>query len=208
MLHPDTELRFVDSTIGYGVFATRLIPRGTITWVRDRLDQAFTPEAIAAFPTHYRDTLLKYTFIDARGHFVLCWDLARFINHSCDATCRSAGYEFELAVRDIHPGDELTDDYGSLNLDCDFPCSCGTPECRGVIRPRDLLQYADAWDRDVADPFRLIPRVAQPLWPFCDEQTAIMAALEGRTPIASVRANYVEVPPLSPPGSGQRPAAT
>jgi hypothetical protein len=139
---------------------------------------------------------------------VLCWDLARFINHSCDASCRSAGYDFELAVRDIHPGDELTDDYGSLNLEDDFPCSCRTPQCRSIIRPGDLLRYADAWDRDVADPFRLIPRVAQPLWPFCDEQAAITAALEGRTPIASVRANYVDVKSLFQPGSVHPPATT
>jgi hypothetical protein len=49
MLHPDTELRFVNRTIGYGVFATRMIPRGTITWVRDRLDQAFTPAQMGRF---------------------------------------------------------------------------------------------------------------------------------------------------------------
>ena len=95
MIHPDTELRFVNRSIGYGVFATRLIPRGTITRVRDRLDQAFTPAQIEAFPAHYRNTLLKYTFVDGRGEFVLCWDLARYINHSCDSTCRTAGFDFE-----------------------------------------------------------------------------------------------------------------
>ena len=39
MIHPDTELRYVNDAIGYGVFATRHIPCGTITWVRDHLDQ-------------------------------------------------------------------------------------------------------------------------------------------------------------------------
>jgi hypothetical protein len=29
VIHPDTELRFVSDEIGYGVFATALIPRGT-----------------------------------------------------------------------------------------------------------------------------------------------------------------------------------
>jgi hypothetical protein len=208
MIHPDTELRFVNRAIGYGVFATRLIPRGTITWVRDRLDQAFTPAQIEAFPAHYRDTLLKFTFVDGRGEFVLCWDLARYINHSCDASCRSAGFDFEVALRDIQPGDELTDDYGSLNLDYDFPCSCGTPQCRGVIRPDDLLTYADAWDRQAADPFRLIASVAQPLWPFSEEQAAITAALEGRTPIPSVKENYVNVPLLFSSRHAGRPIAT
>jgi hypothetical protein len=124
---------------------------------------------------------------------VLCWDLARYINHSCDANCRSAGFDFEVAIRDIHPGDELSDDYGSLNLEYDFPCSCGTPQCRGVIRPDDLLTYADAWDREMAEPFRLIARVVQPLWPFSEEQTAITAALEGNAPVPSVKESYVDV---------------
>ena len=98
MIHPDTELKFANPLIGYGVFATRFIPRGTITWVRDRLDQALTPAAIAQLPTMYHDIVLKYSFIDGAGRFVLCWDHARFVNHSCNPTCRSAGYDFEVAA--------------------------------------------------------------------------------------------------------------
>ena len=39
MIHTDTELRFVSPEMGFGVFATKLIPRGTLTWVRDDLDR-------------------------------------------------------------------------------------------------------------------------------------------------------------------------
>jgi hypothetical protein len=193
MIHPDTELRLVNPQIGYGVFATRFIPRGTITWVRDRLDQALTPAAIAQLPTVYHDIVLKYSFIDGAGRFVLCWDHARFVNHSCNPTCRSAGYDFELAVRDIAPGEELTDDYGSLNLEYDFTCSCGLPECRRQVRPGDLLAFADDWDRIVAEPFLRIPTLTQPLWHFLEEKGAVEAALSGASPIASVRANYVNI---------------
>src|SRR5262245_44992186 len=117
MMHPSTELRFVDDQIGYGVFATRPIPRGTITWTRDELDRRFTRQDIDAMSPLYRAILDKYTFVDARGEHVLCWDIARFVNHSCDATCLAPGYEFEIAVRDIAAGEELTDDYGSLNIE-------------------------------------------------------------------------------------------
>ena len=196
MIHPDTELRLANPHIGHGVFATRLIPKGTITWVRDPLDQTFTPASLAQLPSVYHDTVLKYSFIDSRGHFVLCWDHARFVNHSCNPTCRSAGYDFELAVRDIAPGEELTDDYGSLNLEYDFDCSCGSPRCRVQIRPGDLLSYGDDWDRIVAGPFRLIPTVPQPLWRFLQEQERVEAALKGKSPIASVRATYVNVADL------------
>ena len=37
-----------DTRIGWGVFATKPIPRGTITWALDALDQRFTDEQIAA----------------------------------------------------------------------------------------------------------------------------------------------------------------
>ena len=47
LVHPDSELRFVNPVIGHGLFATRLIPKGTITWVGDDLDQFITPEAAA-----------------------------------------------------------------------------------------------------------------------------------------------------------------
>jgi hypothetical protein len=196
VIHPDTELRLVNADIGYGVFATRFIPKGTITWVRDRLDQTLTVTDVERLPPVYHDLVLKYSFIDARGAFVLCWDHARFMNHCCDPTCMSAGYEFELALRDIAAGEELTDDYGTLNLEYDFVCGCGSPRCRGEIHPRDLLTYETEWDRRIAEPFRLLPSVPQPLWPFLDDREPVELALAGRAPIASVSRNFVDVTSL------------
>lgn len=196
VIHPDTELRFVNPEIGFGVFATRLIPKGTITWVRDRLDQSFTPGEIEQMPPPYHDLVLKYSFIDARCRFVLCWDHARFVNHSCEPTCLSAGYDFELAVHDIQAGEELTDDYGTLNLEYGFDCRCGSARCRTRIRPGDLLTYAAEWDRRVAEPFSLIRAAPQPLWPFLEEREAVEDALVHRAPVASVKRNFVDVAAL------------
>ena len=61
MVHPHTELRFVNPLIGWGVFATRLIPQGTIVWALDALDQRFTPEQAAALPAYARRLLHKPT---------------------------------------------------------------------------------------------------------------------------------------------------
>ena len=44
MIHPHTELRFINDEIGHGVVATQFIPAGTITWVLDELDRTFTPK--------------------------------------------------------------------------------------------------------------------------------------------------------------------
>ena len=48
MIHPHTELQFISEKIGYGVIATKFIPKGTITWVLDKLDRIFTPEEVRA----------------------------------------------------------------------------------------------------------------------------------------------------------------
>jgi hypothetical protein len=99
----------------------------------------------------------------------------------------SAGYDFELAVRDILPGEELTDDYGTLNLKHDFLCLCEFDECRGVIRRDDPLKYAETWDSIIADAFPLIELVEQPLWSLVKEKQEVELALAGEAPIASSR---------------------
>ena len=189
MLHPDTELRFVSDTIGYGVFATRRIPRGTITWARDPLDQTFTTAQIAALPAIPRQVLGKYGFVDPAGDVVLCWDHGRFVNHSCAATCLSPGHQFELAVRDIEAGEELTDDYATLNLELGFPCACGSPACRRQVTPEDCLTLAERWDQEVAAAYPSLGAVEQPLWDLVAERELVEEELSGRRPIASCRAN-------------------
>lgn len=177
MVHPHTELRFVNPEIGFGVFATQPIPRGTITWALDCLDQHFTAEEQASLPAYARQQLEKYSYVDARGRSVLCWDHARFFNHSCAANCLSVGYDFELAVRDIAAGEELTDDYGTLNPDEPFPCRCGVAACRGQVLPDDHARLAPRWNDLAREAFFLIPRVAQPLWEVIADRALVEAAL-------------------------------
>ncbi len=164
MIHPNTELKFVNQKIGFGVFATEFIPKGTITWALDKLDQVIKPETVAKMASIYKENVEKYAYIDPKGDYVLCWDLGRYMNHSCNPTTRGIGYSFDLAVRDIYPGDELTCDYGHLNLTFDFECGCGSFNCRGIVKPSDILHYGQAWDAQYAEAFALINKVNQSLW--------------------------------------------
>jgi uncharacterized protein len=191
MVHPDTELRFVNSEIGFGVFATRLIPRGAITWVQDELDRVLTPEKVRQFGPKYAAILSKYCYVNRWGDYVLCWDLARYMNHSCTPSCLSPGYNFELAVRDIAPGEELTDDYATLNLSESFKCSCGASGCRNTVREDDFLTLADRWDDAVREVFPLMTKVPQPLWELVKEKEEVHAALAGGE-IASCKLNLRE----------------
>lgn len=162
MMHPHTELRFVNEIIGHGVVATRDIPKGTITWVQDPLDREFTPEQVTSLGEAYASSLDKYCFRNQHGRWVLCWDHARFVNHSFRSNCLTTGYNFEIAVRDIRAGEELTDDYGYLNISHPFEAVDEGTE-RTVVYPDDLVRYHPIWDGQLREVWPLIPNVHQPL---------------------------------------------
>ena len=186
VIHPDSELRFVSPAIGYGLFATRLIPKGTITWVVDPLDQIISPPKLHALPELVKTSAFKYSYLNGYGNRILCWDHARFVNHSCAAACLSPGFDFEIAVRDIRAGDEITDDYGALNLEEPFTCFCDAPHCRGQVLPDDPMRYAGAWDMLVAAAFPDVGRVEQPLWELVREKEEVHRALAGQQQLPSI----------------------
>lgn len=162
MIHPSTELRFINNEIGYGVVATELIPKGTVTWALDRLDREFTGSELMQYEEIYQQILSKYCFRNKAGKFILCWDNGRFVNHSFRSNCLATAYEFEIAVRDIQPDEELTDDYGYLNLTQPFR---GKDEKsrRKYVYPDDLVKYHRPWDKKLLAAFKHIARVEQPL---------------------------------------------
>jgi hypothetical protein len=172
MIHPDTELRFIDDAIGHGVFATKPIPRGTVVWVLCRFDIVLTPEAVRALPAPYLPIIENYAYGTADGNRVLCWDHGRSINHSCDPAMLGVGAQVEIAVRDIAAGEQLTCEYGSLNLPYRLDCKCGSPHCRGVIGGDDVLTHWRAWDEAVGRALTLAAHVPQPLLPFARDREA------------------------------------
>lgn len=180
MIHPDTELRYINQVIGYGVFATKLIPKGTIVWVWDNFDQTFTQEEIDQLYPHYRSIIDRYAYIEHDGQCVLCWDHARFVNHSCEANCFAAGFgfNFEVTVQDIYPNEELTNDYGILNRQYDFPCLCGSKNCRKLIKRNDIKKLYPIWDKKVQDSFFFIPSLPQPLWNLVKEKEEVATVLK------------------------------
>lgn len=170
MIHPDTELRFINEKIGYGIVALKPIPRGTITWVLDKLDRKFTPAEVRSMDALYQEVLDKYTYRNSEGNYILCWDNARFVNHSSNSNCLTTAYEFEIAIRDIAPGEELTDDYGYLNLEEPFEVIPEPGSQRNIIYPDDLLRYYPEWDEKLLASFPGIAKVDQPLFQLLDKK--------------------------------------
>ena len=73
---------------------------------------------------------------------------ARWINHSCEPNCEADevdGRVYIKALRNIAAGEELNYDYGLIidepyteKLLSEFPCYCGSEQCRGtLLKPKD-----------------------------------------------------------------------
>ncbi|MEE4242632.1 MAG: SET domain-containing protein [Desulfopila sp.] len=191
MIHPSTQVQYINTEKGYGLVATEKIPHGTIIWTLDPLDRTISPSQMQEFEPQFRDILLTYSFRNNQGNYVFCWDNGKYINHSFQANCCLTPYSFEIAVRDIEKGEELTDDYGYLNIIEPFEADAEGSN-RSVVYPDDLLRYADIWDEKVKAAFPELLRRKQPLWPFVsqDIKERIKAVLAGKDQLLSLRSCY------------------
>ncbi|NBD10704.1 MULTISPECIES: SET domain-containing protein [Corallococcus] len=100
---------------GLGLFAEEPIARGAVVWTFDApVDQRFGPGDVARMSAAAKAFLSRYAYCE-HGALVLCGDHARFMNHSDAPNCgNDATRTATVALRDIAPGEELTDDYGAM----------------------------------------------------------------------------------------------
>lgn len=100
---------------GLGLFADQPIRRGSVLWTFEPgLDLRFRPEDVMDMSPEARAFLARYAYCE-RGTLVLCGDHARFMNHSSESNCGSnAERSATLTLRDIQPGEELTDNYATM----------------------------------------------------------------------------------------------
>lgn len=168
MMHPNSQVRFINGAIGCGVFATRFIPKGTIVYVKDALELEISAPQYALLAPVLQEAVEKYSYIDERGFRILSWDHAKYVNHCCNCNSISTGYGFEIAIRDIYPDEEITDEYGMFNLEAEMPLSCSQPNCRQKVGKCDLDAYFMEWDAKVKDALTLVKGVDQPLYPLIE----------------------------------------
>jgi hypothetical protein len=171
MIHPKTELKFINNEVGYGVFATENIPEGTIVYVKDSLELVVSPTDYLLHCEEVKEAIEKYSYIDQSGNRVISWDFAKYVNHCCNCNTISTGYGFEIAIRDILKGEQITDEYGIFNLTCEMVVSCGLEGCRKKITPQDFDNYYNEWDQKIRKSIVHIFEVEQPLMSFIEEST-------------------------------------
>lgn len=133
---------------GKGVFAKEFIPAGTrvIEYVGDHITETEGDERYPYDPEVPYHTFLFKLDDDLLIDGGVGGNISRWINHSCDPNCETViegDRIFVDAIRDIHPGDELTYDYHFIvperhtaRVKKRYPCICGSEKCRGTMITR------------------------------------------------------------------------
>jgi SET domain-containing protein len=131
---------------GHGVFATKRI-------AKDETVMEFGGEIISRQEMDSGDYRITSIWPLERDTFIALPDsdphlsLDEYLNHSCDANTWLTDEVTLTARRDIEPGEEITLDQGTWNVEDAYvddrePCSCGAVTCRRMLTEEDW-QRAD-----------------------------------------------------------------
>lgn len=130
---------------GKGVFAVADIPKGEV--IIEYVGEVITwKEALRRHPHDPSDPNHTFYFHIDEDHVIDALyggNSSRWINHSCSPNCEPDeidGRIFIRARKNIQAGDELNYDYGLVidaplteELKADYPCWCGSKNCRGTL---------------------------------------------------------------------------
>jgi SET domain-containing protein len=130
---------------GNGVFAVQDIAEGE-TLIEYKGELITWKEALRRHPHDPAQPNHTFYFHIDDGRVIdggVKGNAARWINHSCEPNCEADetdGRVFIKARRNIPAGEELNYDYGLIidepytkKLKADFPCWCGSENCRGTL---------------------------------------------------------------------------
>ncbi len=190
MILPNSRVQWISDQKGYGLFATKNIPKGTITFVQDPLDIVVTPQMFSQYTDFMKSHVEKYSYESPEGEKIISWDNGKFMNHCCRSNSLTAGYGFELAVEDIEDGEEITDDYRIFSIHHhNMQLDCPKSPCNLMIdlNPTDdLIQF---WDNRIQAALKVFFAVEQPLLQLIDNKTLVelKGCVSGASPYRSVR---------------------
>ncbi len=110
---------------GIGLFADQFIPEGTPIWkFQLGFDLKVDTDELSRLSEPAREQFLKYAYLNPQTNtYVLCFDDARYFNHSDDPNCADVespdGEEegITVAIKDVPAGEELTWNYRESDAD-------------------------------------------------------------------------------------------
>ena len=119
---------------GKGCYATRYFRKGRriAEYVGERISRREIKRRLQGATRIHICAIDSYWAIDGS----VGGNGTQYINHSCHPNGDLKiidGKIYFYALRDIHPGDEITLDYISSWHDDETKCYCGAPNCRGTI---------------------------------------------------------------------------
>ena len=153
---------------GHGLFATQLIPKGTITDFRCEKCGTYSKEELSKLPKKELRFVMDHEVMKKSGLYTkFCDRRMLYDNHSCNANNLNAHVlspglgGIGIAVRDIQKGEEATSDY-RLNEEETVHfvggCKCGEKDCMGKTfrspAPKKLQRF---WNRKINAALKLIP---------------------------------------------------
>ena len=169
MIIPWVKIVWISDDKGYGLVATQDIPKGTVTFVQDGLDIVLTQSQLEGMNPHLIEHIEKYSYEDYLGRLVIFWDLGKHMNHDDRANTLTTGYGFEIAVRDIKQGEEVTDDYRIFSTHHDTSTFRKKGKTKisghGALSPSLLKK----WDEKVRSALLEVSKYPQPLVKFLEE---------------------------------------
>ena len=107
---------------GLGLFAAEFVAQGTVIWrFTPGFDQRFSTDVVAEMPVVLQEYVRTYAWLSRQsGLYCFAADNGKYVNHSSQPNSISNHLPSEdevitVALKDIFPGDEITDDYASFD---------------------------------------------------------------------------------------------
>ena len=115
---------------GIGLFADQFIKKGTTIWkFQPGFDLRIDNDELSKLSESAKEQFLKYAYLNHDSHkYILCFDDARFFNHSdepnsIDVASPDDEEGLDVAGKDIEKGEELTCNYKDFDADFDYKMS-------------------------------------------------------------------------------------
>jgi SET domain-containing protein len=98
---------------GLGLFAAQFVSKGTKTWkLKPKIDLVITASEYKKLPKPFRKNIDHHIYqCKFTRKWIFCTDDARFMNHSTKPNIKTVRGMYDVALRDIKKGEELTEDY-------------------------------------------------------------------------------------------------
>jgi uncharacterized protein len=145
-LSPKTEVRAAPEKGGFAVFACQPLEKDELICVWT--GQVVTYEAMLSLSEEDKSHTLQVDEGMYLAPLTPQVEPADCVNHSCAPNAGIRGQISLVAMRPITAGEEITFDYAMADSSPfdEFPCSCGTPTCRGRVTGSDW-QRPELWAR-------------------------------------------------------------